>query len=232
MKQFVILILILSLNSTLFSQINFAKYDFKKFNSGFVFGFNQMSFKIETLNNYQSDSLKELKNKPRNGIEFGGVFSYKISNRLKFYYSPLLGFISTEMNYLTTNDSIKNNRLVADFVVINNIISFKYTSKRFYNHKTSLIFSIVPKYNYKNIAKYLINEQEDETYPYTQYFKQLDLAYEFGFGYIHFGTNNFQSIEIVFSNGINNILIRDASEFTKILKSIKTNNISIRFYIE
>jgi len=233
MKNLLISFFILALNSTLFSQINVAKYDFEKLNAGFAFGFNYTSFKIETVTNYHSDSITQISNKPRLGLEVGGIFNYKISNHFKLYLTPLLSFSLSELNYLTVTDLVtKNNKLIADFVILQNAISLKYGSKRFYNHKVNLIFSLVPKYNYKNSARYFYNEIKGTTYPYLLYFKHFDLAYELGIGYSHFGITNLQSIELIFSYGFYNILQKDENEFTKVLNSLKANTVSLRFYFE
>ncbi len=215
------------------AQIKLASYEFKKVDRGFTFGINRSGFTMQLVNNYQSDSIYAIVNTPKMGLEFGLIFSYRFYKSHKLSMTPMLSFAMSELNYYTKTDStVKNNLLITDFVYIQNIISVKIYSKRVNNSKTYLLLACIPKYGYKADAKYYENKWKGTIYPYTMLFKKFDLSYEIGAGYTWLGVNNKLSVEISFSTGLRNILIKDANEFTKMINSLNTKSLTMRFYLE
>jgi len=211
------------------SQINNSLYEKNK-DFGIYFAINYSYLKITQNNNSDNDSIINVYNIPKPGVETGFVISYKLTKNLKLNIYPALSFISSRLIY-RYNNSLQSEdiEVFTDFTSAESKFCLKYNSKRFNNCNTYFLAGFTPKYFLKSAGQYYTNVEKKLISPYSIQFDNFDFSYECGFGLNIFGQSNIQSVEVVFSSGINNLLIKDISEFTQILNSVKINYISIKY---
>lgn len=218
-------IVLMSISMISFGQIN----DFQSNSKlGIIFGTNFNFLRIEQNNNYSGDSVLSVKNVPKIGISLG--ISYKVLNkrRISLSFLPVLNAITSELVYKNINTS-ENIKFNTDFFSFSNDFELKIKSLRYKNLKTNLIASFSPIYYIKTSGTFYTNIEKNIISEYQMKFKKIDLSYSYGIGFDYFTTTNYHSVEIIFSNGINNLLISDKSEYSKILNSIFLDKITIRY---
>jgi hypothetical protein len=205
-------------------------YDDKPFHFGFSLGFNTMDFKITPSQQYlETDSLYPEVSKLNPGINIQIVTDLRVSKYVDLRFLPGVSFGQRNIRYYK-NRVLYNDqqRLESSFLEFPLLLKFK--GDRLNNVRPYVIGGF--NYRYDLAAK---KELDDEKPIYLR-IKKPDLYYELGGGFDFYLPYFKLSIELKMSNGLSDVLVRDASpkhpEYVNAIDKMKSQIWVLSFYFE
>lgn len=228
-KKIILIILLLVQLIQAKSQIN--NYDFsqkKKF--GFCTGLNITFLKLKNNSVYTEDTILNVSNSARPGVNIGLTYKWLYKKHISLYNNFAISFSTSQINYLMLEDGVQTKiDFFTDFVIVGIETNIKYNSMRYNNLRTNFIFGVCPSIYIKGSGQYYTNIVDGTMNAYVMNYKKTDLIFNLGTGMDILGINNLHCFELLFSGGINNLLIRDKSDFTKKLDYIYLRSITLRY---
>ena len=206
------------------------KFDKRPYHFGFGIGFNKYDFSIKTVPNvYQKDSLAILESTPQWGFNISLLANLRLGNHLDLRFTPTLSFGSRNLNYsFIYNDSTSNRTKIKaiESSVIDFPLSIKYKSARVNNFRAYMLGGIKYSIDMASQAKKDPNNKE------LVKIKKNDVAFELGFGLdIYFDLFKL-SPEIKFSVGLNDLIVRENTPYTRAIDKLTSKVLFINFYFE
>lgn len=232
---FIFLFLLFLLNSlNLFGQKQKPKneswYDEKVIHFGFSLGFNAMDFNITPSQKYfQTDSLYPKVSVLNPGINIQIVTDYRPAKHIDIRFLPGVSFgqrvIRYYKNSVLVNDQQKLESSFLEFPVL-----LKYKGDRLNNVRPYVIGGL--NYRYDLAGK----KEFDDAKPIYIRIKRPDLYYEMGAGIDFYLTYFKLSVEIKMSQGIGNVLVKEAApghpEYYNAIEKLKSQIWVLAFHFE
>ena len=205
-------------------------YDDKPIHFGFSLGFNSMDFDITPSQQYyKTDSLYPEVSKLNPGINIQIVTDFRPADHLDIRFLPGVSFgqrvIRFYKNKILVNDQQKLESSFLEFPLL-----LKYKGDRLNNVRPYVITGL--NYRYDLAGK---KEFDDSKQIYLR-IKRPDLYYEVGAGLDFYLTYFKLSVEIKMSNGLSNVLIKEAApghpEYYNAIEKIKSQIWVVSFHFE
>ena len=213
MKRFSLFLSLFFLSTSIYSQRNNTKisnlqnFDQKKIHFGYYIGLNNYNYKLDYLNNPNSDERINIKNSF--GFNVGLIGDLKLRKNLNLRFEP--GLKTNKLNVLYPND--EEREIKSTYIQLPLLL--KYSAKRYNNIRPYVLGGLSTSFN---LSSNQDNPQDNESNVFRV--KTNTFYYELGFG-IDFYLQYFKfspSIRGVFS--LKNELIPDNTS-----TSIYTGNI-------
>jgi len=215
---------------------NLPDYEHKRLHFGFTVGTNMMNFGITKDDNFFSQSkfkqIYSIENQSVPGFHLGPISNLHLGEYFDLRLLVNLSFGQRNLKYLIVEDTTAINqaltwhtmKLASTFLEFPLLI--KYKAQRLNNFKPYIIAGLNPKLDLA--AQKKIKEEEMPKIRLNKF----DLAWEIGFG-IDFYLPYFKfSPEIKYSCGLNNIIVRDNTQFTSSINRMNSNVWMLSFHFE
>lgn len=205
-------------------------YDEKIIHFGFSLGFNTMDFDITpSLKHFQTDSLYPEVSILNPGINIQIVTDFRPADRLDIRFLPGVSFgqrvIRFYKNRTLINDQQKLESSYLEFPLL-----LKYKGERLNNVRPYVIGGL--NYRYDLAGK----KEFDDAKPIYIRIKRPDLYYEVGAGLDFYLTYFKLSIELKMSNGLGDILVKQAApghpQYYNAIDKIKSQIWVLAFHFE
>jgi len=195
-----------------------------------------MNFGLTLNDNFfsekQFNQIYSIESQSIPGFHLGPVTDIHIGEYFDFRLLIDLSFGQRNLKYLMVADtSASNPELTSHTMKLSSTylefpLLFKYKAARLNNFKPYLLAGLNPKIDLA--AQKKIKEEEMPKIRLNRY----DLAWEAGFG-IDFYLPYFKfSPEIKYSRGLNNMVVRDNTQFTSAIKKLNSNIWTISLHFE
>jgi hypothetical protein len=205
-------------------------YDDKPLHFGFSLGFNTMDFNITPSQQYyQTDSLYPEVSKLNPGINIEIITNLRVSDHLDVRFLPGVSFgqrvVRFYKNRVLVNEQQKLESSFLEFPLL-----LKYKGDRMNNVRPYVIGGL--NYRYDLAGK----KEFDDAKPIYLRIKRPDLYYELGAGLDFYLTYFKLSVELKMSNGLGNVLIKEAApghpQYYNAIEKIKSQIWVLAFHFE
>jgi hypothetical protein len=205
-------------------------YDDKPLHFGFSLGFNTMDFNITPSQQYyQTDSLYPEVSKLNPGINIQIITDLRASDHLDLRFLPGVSFgqrvVRFYRNRVLVNEQQKLESSFLEFPLL-----LKYKGDRMNNVRPYVIGGL--NYRYDLAGK----KEFDDAKPIYLRIKRPDLYYELGAGIDFYLTYFKLSVELKMSNGLGNVLIKEAApghpQYYNAIEKIKSQIWVLAFHFE
>lgn len=232
---FIVLFVILLLNNLILTgqkqkPKNESWYDEKPIHFGFSLGFNSMDFRITpSQQHFKTDSLYPNVSVLNPGINIQIITDYRPANHLDIRFLPGVSFgqrvIRFYKNKVLVNDKQRLESSFLEFPLL-----LKYKGDRLNNVRPYVITGLNFRYDLAGKKEF------DDAKPIYLRIKRPDLYYEMGAGLDFYLTYFKLSVEIKMSNGIGNVLVKEAApghpEFFNAIEKMKSQIWVLAFHFE
>ena len=217
-------------------QQNLTDYEHKRLHFGFTVGTNIMNFDITKDDFFFSETVfnqvYSIENQSIPGFMLGPVSNFHLGEYFDLRLLINLSFGQRNLKYLIVEDTAAQNpKLVTHTMKLASTylefpLLIKYKAQRLDNFRPYIIAGVNPKIDLA--AQKKIKEEEMPKIRLSRY----DLAWEIGLG-LDFYLPYFKfSPEIKFSRGLNNMVVRDNTQFTSSIKHMNSNIWTLSFHFE
>jgi len=239
MKIFLIILLTIS-SYVVYAQEkpiqNLPNFEHKLMHFGFTVGTNNMSFGITKDDNFfdteEFNQVYSIESQSVPGFHLGPVSDLHMGEYFDLRLIIDLSFGQRNLKYLIVADTNAQNPVLATHTMklASTYLEFplliKYKAMRLNNFKPYLIAGFNPKIDLA--AQKKIKEEEMPKIRLNRF----DLAWEAGFG-IDFYLPYFKfSPEIKYSCGLNNMVVRDNTQYTSAIKKLNSNIWTLSLHFE
>ena len=231
MKQFLFIILLVPFLA--YSQnakpLNLPKYDMVKLHFGMALGVNQMSAQVQLADNFFSlDSIYSSECNPQYGFNINIVSNFNLNKYFSVRFLPGLNFGQRNMEYVLYSHKTKEFEtkiMEIESTYLDFPILFQLKAARLNNFRAYVVAGLAYKLDLSSQKKVA-----DEDKPRIR-FRPNVFAYEVGVGTDFFLQFFKFSVEAKMSFGINDVLVRDDSQFSSSMKSVTPQmfNITVLF---
>lgn len=229
-KIFVLLMVLISMNSSLYSQstrINLSGYDDVNTHFGFLLGTHSTYYRIyysEEFLDPNFSNLHSIHSKSMPGFKLGFVSDFNLIYPFDLRTLLQVSFSEFRLDYYNVDGTIFSN--IRPAVFLESPILFKYKSKRRKNHRMFLIAGIKPSLE-------IGAKNKDEAGEDLIDLKSFDVSLEIGFGSDLFFQLFKFSPELRYSRGLRNMLNgKNTNQYNLPLDKIIVHNISFFFTFE
>ncbi|HEX7494497.1 MAG TPA: porin family protein [Bacteroidales bacterium] len=205
-------------------------YDDKPLHFGFSLGFNTMDFNITPSQQYyQTDSLYPEVSKLNPGINIQIITNLRVSDHLDVRFLPGVSFGQRVVRFYKNRVLVnEQQRLESSFLEFPLLL--KYKGDRMNNVRPYVIGGL--NYRYDLAGK----KEFDDAKPIYLRIKRPDLYYELGAGLDFYLTYFKLSVELKMSNGLGNVLIKEAApghpQYYNAIEKIKSQIWVLAFHFE
>jgi hypothetical protein len=213
---------------------NLMSYYNNKVNFGFYLGINRTNFQITPVNDWQSvgdSSLKSILSSPKTGFNLGIVSELRLQEYVTLRFIPDIAFGERDLEYhfqsvTDTFDIVKK----VESTFLDFPLDFKVRSKRLGNFAAYMIGG--GKYTLDLASQKDVNNGNVSPAQQVVKLAKNDFGAEVGAGvdfflpYFKFG------LEMKFSLGLKNLLIRDTTIFSQSIDSLHSKVFLISFTFE
>ncbi len=204
--------------------------DLADYNFGFSIAYNTHTLRVIPKRDFRlGDSLQTVKPISGPGFNLGMLVNVKLNKKVDLRFTPSLAFTDRSLDFVF-DDKTKNKLKPVESTYVDLPLSLKLKSERHRNVRFYVIGGL--KYSYDVISqKRLADQNLSEELKKVKLQKNV-FAYEYGFG-MDFYYEYFKfSPEIKFSNGINDILIREDNRFSKPLDRLFSRVFQVTLFFE
>lgn len=233
-KQIILLIFIFLFAARSFAQTEIyrAEHDDVPYYFGATFGYNSSSLKATKSPKFlQSDSVLVALPGNSGGVSIGLLATGRLSDHWQIRFNPqvIIGsarYIDYTLDSATANGEPINQRRIMPTMIVSFPLHFKFNSDRIDNFRVYLLGGV--KYDIIFSSNATSTNLGNEIR-----FKPYDLGIEGGIGFNFFFPYFTLSPEIKFSNGLTNILERDAAvKYSSVFDKIQTRMIMFSLHFE
>jgi hypothetical protein len=233
---FILLFIPMIVNSQVKKQQNLPDFEYKWLHFGFTVGTNIMNFGITKADNFYSETdfnqVYAIENQSIPGFILGPVSNIHMGEYFDFRFLVNLSFGQRNLTYLRVEDITKPNpkltyhtmKLASTYLEFPLLV--KYKAVRLNNMKPYIVGGINPKIDLAAQKKI-----KDEDMPKIR-LNRLDLAWELGFGIDLYLPYFKLSPEIKYSRGLNDMVVRDNTQYTGAIKKLNSNIWTLSFHFE
>jgi hypothetical protein len=215
---------------------NLPEYEHKLLHFGFTVGTNFMNFGITKdglfLNEKKTNQIYSIEYESIPGFQLGPISNLHMGEYFDLRLLINLSFGQRNLKYLLVEDTTLQNPVLTTHTMklsstyLEFPLLLKYKAVRLNNFRPYLIAGINPKIDLA--AQKEIKEEEMPKIRLSRY----DLAWEIGFGIDLYLPYFKFSPEIKYSRGINNMIVRDNTQFTSCIKMMNSNIWMVSFHFE
>ena len=235
-KKIVILVVILASFSGAFAQGKFKQknanlpyFEHSKFHFGFTLGANSASFKMK-YDLTTIDSLISIQSNSQAGFNIGFLGSMRFNDFFTLRFLPTLSFAQRNVNYTFTGDprNVNATRIMESVYVMFPLL-VKYRSARYNNFAAYVIagpnyaLDLASKFDVNNeviIAEQVLKVQRNN------FFAEIGFGTDFFLEYFKF------SVEFKYSQGLNDVFIKDDSFWAIPIQEIKPGMFTVSLHFE
>jgi hypothetical protein len=205
---------------------NNPNYDEKKLTYGFLIGLHTTSYQIKYADVFMTPKYENVHAinpiwKP--GFSLGFIVNYRLNDYLDFRVTPKVAFYEHELEYVYTDNSPRQTKLV-ETTMVELPLLLKYKSERRGNVRMYVVGGIKPAIEASG-QKEVENEETVEM-------KTSNFHLEAGFGFdLYYPLFKF-SPEIRFSRGVVDLLANRNNPFSEPLGRVNTNTVTIYFLFQ
>jgi hypothetical protein len=205
-------------------------YDDKPLHFGFSLGFNTMDFNITPSQQYyQTDSLYPEVSKLNPGINIQIITDMRVSDHLDVRFLPGVSFGQRVIRFYK-NKKLVNEQQKLESSFLEFPLMLKYKGDRMNNVRPYVIGGL--NYRYDLAGK----KEFDDAKPIYLRIKRPDIYYELGAGLDFYLTYFKLSVELKMSNGLRDVLIKDAApghpQYYNAIEKIKSQIWVLAFHFE
>lgn len=236
-KNIFIVIFILGVGSSMYAQSHktgqnhpkLPNFERDRFHFGFTLGGNSTSFKM----NYDLtafDSLQSIETNGQSGFNIGLVGSMRFNRYFTLRFTPTLAFAQRNVEYTFVGNTLdsKTTRII-ESTYLQFPLLLKYRSQRNGNFAAYVIgggnyaYDLSSQFNVNNDV--VISEQVLKVNR-SNYFAEAGFGVDLFMDYFKF------SIELKYSYGLNNIVVKDGSFWVQPISNIRPKMFTISFHFE
>lgn len=225
--------ILISFASEAFSQINavenLPKYDKQKIHFGFMLGINNTDFKIDRNADFLfSDSLYVIESVDQSGFNLGIVTDYRLGNHFNLRFIPGLSFAQRKMQYDIFHMGISQGteERIVESTFLQFPVDLKFKSNRIGNYRLYVLAGV--QFNIDMVSQAKVENEEKKFVK----LKKNDYGYNIGAGADFYMAMFKFAIELKMYQGINNLLVKDETTYTRTLDGLKSKVFLISFTFE
>ncbi|NTW34096.1 MAG: PorT family protein [Bacteroidetes bacterium] len=208
---------------------NLPKFDLRPYHFGFTLCLNKMDFAIHPIPNFKSlDSVFVVQSTPQWGFNIGIVSNLRLNEYSDLRFIPTLSFGDRIINYtlqdsnkVVINDSKKVESTYLDFPFL-----IKFKSKRLKNARAYVIAGGQYSIDLASQAK-----KKDKKNSLVK-IKEYDILYQVGVGFDFYLIYFKFATELKMSYGVNDLLKRDGTVYTKSINKLNSKIFQLSFLFE
>ena len=209
---------------------NLPKYDKeKKIHFGFILGLNVTDFYIKRKGIFNnSDSLYSVESAKQAGFNLGIVSDLHLGDNFDLRFIPDLSFAQRNLNYVIYVNGVKYKTVIkkVESTFLEFPLELKFKSKRINNYRIFVLGG--GKYSIDMVSQAKVRNKDKE---YVK-LRKNDFGYTIGAG-MDFYMELFKfSIELKMYNGLNNLLVKDPSIYSRTLDKLNSKIFLINFTFE
>lgn len=211
---------------------NLPKHDHHLFNFGFTLGINSTDFKVQQENDLHfNDSLMVIESTPGSGFNLGIVSEMKIGNNLNLRFIPQLSFTERNMVYklnIAGKESETKKNVQSTFLQFP--VDLKLKSERINNYRFYVMAGAQSTIDMASQKK--VDQGTNDPYKTILKIEKNDMGYYIGAGmdmYLQFFRF---SPEIKMFHGLNNLVVKDKSVFSKSIYALHSKIFLVSFIFE
>ena len=207
---------------------NKPKYDNYWYHFGISLGINTMDFTIHNSGSFfDLDTVYSIENNRRPGFNINIVTNLRMNENWDLRFVPGLCFGQRDLDYIQLIDTTLSHHVMQiESTFLQFPFLLKYRAKRLNNYRPYLIVGI--NYSYDLAAQKKIKEKEKPKIRLNR----SDIYLEMGFGIDYYLTYFKFSTELRFSLGVNDMVKRDKTEYTRAIEKMNSKIVSLIFYFE
>ncbi|MGQ9847961.1 MAG: type IX secretion/gliding motility protein PorT/SprT [Bacteroidales bacterium] len=209
--------------------LNLPKYDVIPLHFGMSLGFNYMDFTIHNSSSFWVlDSIYSIENIPQVGLNINIVSNYNIPySDFSIRFLPGLNLGQRNLEYWIKKDTIYySHTMKIESTFLDFPILLEYKGVRINNFRPYLIGGGSFKVDLASQKRI-----RDEERPKIR-LKRLSYYYEIGFGTDFFLQYFKFAMEVKYVVGINNVILRDNTQFTQAIERMNSKMIMLSFTFE
>ncbi len=212
-------------------------YDKRWFNLGFTLGMNTMDFRLihsgDFLNPVVTDSIFGVEAVCLPGFSLGIISDLRLSDYFNLRFLPGLSFGQRNLEYKVRDFDLPEEEIgfttyymKLPSIFIDAPLSVKFNAERINNYRPYMLGGASAKYDLESRKV----RQRDIDYKIRT--KALDYYFELGFGISYYLSYFKFSTEIKACFGTQDMLVRDNTQFTNSLESMKSKVYMISMHFE
>lgn len=208
---------------------NLPKYDVIPLHFGMSLGFNYMDFTIHNSPSFWLlDSIYSIENIPQVGLNINIVSNFNIPfSNFSLRFLPGLNLGQRDLQYWIKKDTIfYSHTMKIESTFLDFPLHIKYKGVRINNFRPYLIAGICFKVDLASQKKIRDEERPKIRLSRWSYYYEIGFGTDFFLQYFKF------AIELKYVVGINNVLIRDNTQFTKAIERMNSKMIMLSFTFE
>lgn len=239
----VILLIFISLffgTQVLFSQstspLNLPKYDIMPMHFGMSLGFNQMDFTIHNSGLFLTpaiDSIYSIENHPQLGLNINVVSNFNFHKNFSFRCLPGLNFGQRNLEYwvydrgdTNTAGTYYSHTMQLESTYLDIPVLLQYKGRRLSNFRPYIIAGGSFKVDLAAQKKIKEEERPKIRLSRTSWYYEVGFGTDFFLEYFKF------ALEIKYVVGINNVLVKDVSQYTAAIERMNSKMIMFSFLFE
>jgi len=231
-KKFVLLLMLLvpfSLEAQQSKVQNLPKYDKQKIHFGFLLGINVTDFYIDRDGSFNGDdSLYTVESAKQSGFNLGIVSNLRLGNHFDLRFCPDLSFAQRDLEYALYANGVPVEKVTkkVESSFLEFPLELKFKSERVNNYR---IFALAGmKYSIDMVSQAKVKNKD------KQYVKlnRNDYGYTIGAGIDCYMELFKFAVELKMYQGLNNLLVQDASIYARTLDALRSKIFLISFTFE
>jgi len=208
--------------------LNLPKYDQIPIHFGMSLGFNTMDFGVKhSAFLYSADSVYSVENIPRPGININIVSVWQFKPLFSIRFLPGLNFGQRDLVYWVYKDSAYHQHtMMLESTFLDFPLLLQYKANRYNNFRPYVVAG--GSFKIDLAAQRRIKAEEMPKIRlkrFTTYY-EVGLGTDFLLEYFKF------AIELKYAVGINNAMVRDNSQYTKVIDKLNSKMIMLSFTFE
>ncbi|HNQ11911.1 MAG TPA: porin family protein [Bacteroidia bacterium] len=226
---FSLLVIYKQTNAQINAVENLPKYDKQRIHFGFLLGINNTDFKIDRSGDFlKNDSLYVIESVDQSGFNLGIVTDYRLSDHFNLRFIPGLSFAQRKMNYdvyhLGINQGTEERIVESTFLQFP--VDLKFKSNRIGNYRLYVLAGV--QYNIDMVSQAKVENEEKKFIK----LKKNDYGYNIGAGADFYMAMFKFAIELKMYQGLNNLLVKDETAYTRTLDGLKSKIFLVSFTFE
>jgi len=212
------------------------KYDRQRLHFGFTLGTNLTNFRVRNETDIQQyDSVFVINPVPQPGFNLGIISDLRIGQHFDLRFIPDLSFADRRLRYtLSTFDTLGNRvdrteEQKVESVFIEFPLSIKFKSVRINDGNWRVYVLAGGKYMIDLASQSKIKTGDNEV---VVKLNRMDYAYELGVGFDIYMQYFKFSPELKVSMGLNNLLVKDETVYTRSISKLNSTTFLLSFHFE
>lgn len=212
------------------------KYDRQRMHFGFTLGMNNTNFRVRNVDNIQQyDSVFVIDPKGQMGFNLGIITDMRIGQHFNLRFIPDLSFVDRKLQYtLSTIDTaniqvVRTEEQKIESVFLEFPLSLKFKSVRINDGNWRVYVLGGGKFMMDLASQSKIRTGDNEV---VVKLDRIDYAWEVGVGFDIYMQYFKFSPELKVSFGLNNLLVKDETVYTRTINKLNSTAFLLSFHFE